>query len=166
MRKFLIYPLVFILFVGCKKQNASKVDIYMLQSFTVNVDQTASPVPIFSNIVLADTPLVADEDIRFYTKSTTTFTLKKDLQSVIRNYSSDKAFAVTVNNQPVYFGIFHPMYLNSIPFGVAMIVPVLYRNNELKIQFATIVGNSNLSDLDKRNDKRITSSLLVSGRLR
>lgn len=166
MRQTFIYCLVLILLIGCKKENASKVDIYMLKSFTVNVDPTVSPAPMFSNVVLADTPLVADEDIRFYTISTTTFTLKKDIQSVIMNYGADKAFAVTVDDEPVYFGIFHPMYLNSIPIGVAMIVPFSYKNNELEITFSTIEGNSDLKKLDKRNDKLITRSLMASGRIR
>ena len=139
----------------------------MLKSFTAIIDRTTNPATVsISNAVLADTPFVADTDIEFYTKSTTTFKLKKDIKSIIKNYGVDKAFAVTVNNQAVFFGVFYPAYLSSIAFGVATIDPIIFHDNELKIQFATIDGNSYLLQLDKRNDSRITNSLKASGRLR
>jgi len=167
MQRIFSYCLAFVLFVSCKKEHASKVDIYMLKSFTVNVNQTTSPAALtISDAVLADTPLVADRDIEFYAKSTTTFKLRKDVKSVIMNYGADKAFVVTVDKHPVYFGKFHPAYLNSITFGVATIDPILYSNNELQIQFATVEGNPDLQQLDKRNDNLITNSLAASGRLR
>ena len=139
----------------------------MLTSFTANVDRTTNPATIsIVNAVLADTPLVADNDIEFYTKLTTTFKLKKDIKSIIQNYGADKTFAVTVNKQPLYFGIFHPAYLSSIAFGVASIDPILFIDNELKIQFATIEGNNYLLQPDKRNDSQITNTLRATGRVR
>ena len=139
----------------------------MLTSFTANVDRTTNPATIsIVNAALADTPLVADNDIESYTKLTTTFKLKKDIKSIIQNYGADKAFAVTVNKQPVYFGIFHPAYLSSIAFGVASIDPILFIDNELKIQFATIEGNNYLLQPDKRNDSQITNTLRATGRVR
>ncbi len=105
MRHIIYYCLTLTLFLGCKKESPSKVDIYMLKSFTVNVDQTTSPATVsISNAVLADTPLVTDKEIEFYKKSTTTFKLRKNIKPIIQNYGADKAFAVSVNNQPVYFG--------------------------------------------------------------
>lgn len=155
------------LFLSCKKESTSKVDIYMLKSFTVDVDRTTNPVTLsISNAVLADTPLFEDNDIEFYKKSTTTFKLKKDIKPIIQNYGADKAFAITVNNQPIYFGLFYPGYLSSIAYGVATIDPLFYWDNELKIHFATIDGNAYLLQLDKRNDSRITNPLKETGRVR
>lgn len=139
----------------------------MLKSFTANVDVTTTPATVsISNAVLADAPLIADKDIKFYTKSTTTFELKKDIKSIIKNYGADKAFAVTVNNQPIYLGVFHPGYLSFIAFGVATIDPIPSSDNELNIQFATIEGNTFLLQLDKRNDNQIINSLKATGRVR
>jgi hypothetical protein len=170
MRKIFIYCLAIILLSSCEKecdQKGAKVEIYMLKSFTVNVNPATTPAILtISNAVLANTPLVADQDIAFYEKSTTTFKLKKDIKAVITDYSSDKAFAVTVDGQPVYFGKFHPAYLSSISFGLATIDPVLYHDKALQIQFAIIDGSPDLQQLDKRNDDLITSSLQASGRLR
>lgn len=175
MRPVFLYCLVAILLLSCNKKedennNGSKVDIYVLKSFSENVGMTGGVATIsISNAVLADAPLVSDQDIESYTRSTTTFKLKKDIKSTIENYSKDKAFAVTVNNQPVYFGKFHPLYLSSITLGVATLDPILYSlhtSNELQIDFPTITGNASLQQLDKRNDSRVLDALRVSGRLR
>lgn len=139
----------------------------MLKSFTVNIDQTTNPATVLiSNAVLADKPLLADKDIVFYTKATTTFKLKTGFKSIIQNYGVDKAFAVTVDNQPVYFGIFYPAYLSSIAFGVATIDPILFNDKELEIKFASIVGNSYLPQLDNRNNSQIINTLKETGRVR
>lgn len=170
MRSIILYFLACMLFLGCKKEHqgtSSKVEIYMLQSFDINVNQTTNPAVLtISNAVLADMPLVADEDIAFYTKSTTIFRLKKEIKAIIRDYGADKAFAVTVDKQPVYFGRFHPAYLSSMTIGLATIDPIFFINNDLKIQFVTIQGNAGLQQLDKRNDELIINSLKASGRLR
>lgn len=112
---------------------------------------------------MEDAPLVADQDIAFYIQSEATFKLKKNIKSLIQNYGADKAFAVTVDNQPVYYGKFHPGYLSSLVFGLAIIDPLLLRNNELAIGFVTTAGPN---ALDKRNDVRLLSALKSSGRLR
>lgn len=166
MRKIFIYCLTLILFVGCKKEKTSRVDIYLLKSFTSTVDQSTTPATVsITNAVLEDTPFVSDQDIIFYTKATTTFTLKNDVQATIQNYGQDKGFALTVDNQPIYYGRFHPMYLSSMTVGVATIAPSL-NNKELQINFVNVEGNSFLQQLDKRNDSRILNSLKATKRLR
>lgn len=158
------------MFIGCKKGehgSVSRIDIYLLKSFTTTVDQSTTPATIsVTNAVLDDTPLVSDQDIKGYVKATTTFVLRRDIQTVIQNYGLDKAFAVTVDKQPVYYGQFHPLYLSSITFGLATISPLLFNNHELQIDFATIEGNSILQQLDKRNDSRIIDALKTTNRLR
>lgn len=168
MRKIFLFSLTLILFVGCKKEERNlRIDIYLLKSFTATVDQSTTPVTVsITNAVLDDTPLVADQDIQSYTKATTTFTLKKDIQTIIQNYGTDKAFAVMVNNQPVYYGMFHPLYLSSMTFGVATIAPGLSNKNGLKIDFILTEGNDVLQQLDKRNDERIINALKATNRLR
>jgi len=168
MRQIFLYCLTLILFAGCKKEeHGSRIDIYLLKSFTTTVDQSTMPATIsITNAVLADTPLVSNQDIKAYSKATTTFVLGKDIRTIIQNYGPDKAFAVTVDNQPVYFGAFRPLYLNSITFGLATISPPILNNNELQIDFTTMEGNSFLQQLDKRNDSRIINTLKATHRLR
>jgi hypothetical protein len=170
-KKFLMKRCVFllllpILLIACKKEHGSRVDVYLLKSFAASLDTTKTPaVNIIKNAILNDTPLLADEDIKYYTKENCTFTCRKDIQSLIQNYGHDKAFAVTVNSQVIYYGVFHPMYLSSFTYGVAIITPFLLQNKELRVDFTNLTGTY-VSQLDKRNDRRILEVFSATGRLK
>jgi hypothetical protein len=152
--------------IACKKEHGSRVDVFLLKSFSSSIDTTKTPaIHIISNAILKDSPLIADHDIIFYTKETCTFTCRKDIQSVIQNYGPDKAFAVMVDSKVIYYGVFHPLYQSSLTYGVATISPFLLRNNELRVDFINLTGTY-VSQLDKRNDARILASLNASGRLK
>ena len=172
MRNFLIFCFVLVLFTGCKKDQKSfgegpKVEIYLLSSFNFEINQSTYPATtVIKNPVLSDQPFVADQDIEYYSKNDFSFKLKRDIKPVIKNYGSDKAFAVTVDKQPVYFGKFHPAYLSSITFGVATIDPLFFISNDLKINFATLTGSAALLPLDKRNDAELIKALEKTGRVR
>ena len=169
MRQIFLYFLTLILFIGCKKEeqgSGPRIDIYLLKSFTTTINQSTTPTTIsISNAVQDSTPLVSDHDIKVYIRATTTFVLRNDIQTIIQHYSLDRAFVVTVDNQPVYYGIFHPSYLSSINFGLATISPGQLNTHELKIDFPTIEGNSFLQQLDYRNDSRIINALKATKRL-
>lgn len=165
MKSCFVSCLVLLFFAGCKKEQGPRIDIYVLKSFTSTVDLSTNPVTfLITNAVLENTAWVADRDILFYKRATTSFILRKKTQLNLQNYGPDKAFAVTVDDQPVYYGRFHPAYLSSISFGVATISSAL--NNELKIDFPSIEGNLFLQQLDKRNDSRLINSLKATNRLR
>lgn len=167
MKYRLFYCLaVIFLAAGCTKDSGQQVAIYMLKSFTASTVQTNPAITVISDGVLEDLPLIADRDILFYLPTEATFILKKDIKPVIEHYSSNKAFVVMVNNEPVYFGRFHPGYLSSITLGVATIDPILVDNKALKIQYVPIAGIPGLAALDKRNDTRILDAFRVTHRLR
>lgn len=178
MKPVFLCCLALFVFMGCKKETsskentpkttASKVDIYLLKSFTVKTGQTNNLLmQSISDAVLEDAPLVADKDIAYYDQSTTSFKLKKDISASIKDLDLRHGFAVTVNSQPVYFGRIYPGYMEFIAFGVAIIDPLFYHDNELKIRFPLVTNASAaLLQQDKRNDDRITGALQASGRLR
>ena len=167
MRNIILCCLALILLIGCKKEHTSKVEIYMLTSFTLDIDRGTNPATLtISNTVLADTPLVADEDIIYYEKSSTTFWLRNDIKPIIQNYGADKGFAITVDGEPVYFGVFHPLYLSSIIFGLATISAMPSGSNDLQIDFPMMEGSADLQQLDKRNDPKLLDALKDSRRLK
>ena len=134
MRQIFHSCLIIMFFAGCSKERSANVEIYLLKSFTAGVDTTRTPaINTITNAVLSQTPLVADKDIRFYKKENSTFILRKDIQTIIKDYGPDKAFAVTVDNRVIYYGRFHPPYLSYLVFGLATISPMLYKNTELRI---------------------------------
>lgn len=167
MQKVILFCLTLVLFVGCKKEEGGRVDIYLLKSFTSRIDTTTTPATLsIEGAVLEAEPLVADSDIRYYKKSTTTFKLKKDIRPLVKDYGPDKGFAVMVDGQVVYYGRFHPAYMSSIVYGLATIDPVLLTDNELPIQYVQWDNNSTLQQLDRRNDARIIQAFKASGRVR
>jgi len=166
--RHILYSLAFIaLLSSCAKENTSKIEFYLLTSFRLDTNRTTSPFTlVISNPVLSETPFIADQDIQYYTQSETTFQLGKDIRDITKNYGPDKGFAVTVDKQPVYYGLFHPGYLNSMAIGVATMDPILIFNNQIRVQFVLINGSSSLAALDNRNDSRLINSLSISGRLK
>jgi hypothetical protein len=167
MRLILLLGLSLALLTGCKKEQGGRVDIYMLESFRSRVDLTTTPATlVIEEAVLQNAPLVADRDIRYYKPSNATFRLKKDIKPVIERYGPDRAFAVTVDGQPVYYGRFQPAYMSSVVYGLATIEPMQMENNELKLHYVKWEGSPNLEQLDKRNDIRIIRALMASGRIR
>lgn len=167
MRKLLFYSLIALLASACRKEPRSRVELYLLQSFNRTVDLSVAPgVTQISNAVLAGSPLVADKDIAWYSAVNKTFGLKKDISSQLKDYGPDKAFAVTVNGEPVYYGVFHPAYLSSIVFGIATIDPFWVTGKELPIRYTLYDNNPALQRLDKRNEARLLAALQQSGRLR
>lgn len=166
MKHILFLALAVGLLAGCKKEHGSRVEIYILKSFTAGIDRTATPaVNTITNAVIDDIPLVADEDIILYNRESSTFILKKDIKTIIQNFGPDKAFAVTVDKQVVYYGAFHPAYMSSMVFGLATIDPILMSNKELRVDFINLTGTF-VHQLDKRNDDRIINTMKATGRLR
>jgi hypothetical protein len=149
-----------------QKGYREKVEIYELKSFTIGIDSSYRPyVTVIKNIVLEDTPLIRDQEISSYTKSSFTFELTINLNPVIKNYGAGKAFAVTVDKKIIYTGLFRPAYLSSIVFSVPSIDP-LSATNSLTIELATITGAGYIQPIDKRNDFVLMNALNISGRLK
>ena len=158
------------IFCQCSKSSSAsgnKVDIYLLKSFTRTLDTSRRMgIIIIENPVLEDKSLLTNRDILFYERSTSTFKLLRNIQPILDTLDAFKAFAVTVDGEPVYFGTFHPMYLSSILYGSATINPNYMENNKLKIDFAYHDMFPFLMSLDKRNDPKIIDAFRSSGRLR
>lgn len=166
MRRILMLFLSLAIFAGCKKEGGAKVEIYLLKSYTVN-SVPGNPYWVsITNAVLDITPFVRDADIKYYDQQSRVFKLRRDISPVIKDYGPDKAFAVTVNGQPVYYGHFHPAYMSSITVGVATIDPIFFFDNELRMNFVMIQQTPALLLLDKRNDPQILNAMRATGRLR
>lgn len=167
MGKILFAGMLLLLFAGCKKDKASKVDIYLVKSFTVITSTKEPYTTSISNAVLESEPIVTDRDIEYYEKSTATFKIKTNIEAAIKDYSRETAFAVTVDNKPVYYGLFNPAYLNSIVFGVPLIDPLLYSAfGTDKLKVGLVSYNSGNLQPDKRSDSRILNAFAATGRLR
>jgi len=171
MMKYLgLLLLLGIVGAGCNKNHnlsKNKVEIYLLESFST-VLNPASPYAIsITGARLEKQPLVANSDIEYYEQAQYLFKLKKNIKPLIKDFSGDRGFAVTVNNETVYYGVFHPAFLSSITFGVTTIDPLSFTTeSSVSLQYANYDNNTQLAQLDKRNDPRILNALSATGRLR
>ncbi|RYZ49356.1 MAG: hypothetical protein EOO14_20785 [Chitinophagaceae bacterium] len=166
MKRLFVLALLAGLLVGCKKEGEDKVEIYLLESFTRTVDASATPATIkITDARFSGSPLVADADIAGYSPAKHTFYLKKNVNPAIKNFGPDKAFAVTVNRQPVYYGEFRPLHLSSVVYGISFVEPYM-TTREMKIDYLWLDNVPRIQNLDKRNDSRLVKALLKSGRLR
>jgi len=161
---FLLIPLMTM--PGCRKKGTGKVEIYLLQSYTTHSDPSNPGLVSINNAVLQDTPFVRDDEIRYYDQQARSFRIRTNIKQDIQTFGPDKAFAVTVNNEPVYYGRVHPAYLSSITLGIATIDPILTGTNDLPMRYMMIDQMPILQQLDKRNDQRILNAFRATGRLR
>lgn len=153
-------------FISCKKSYNNSVEIYLLKSFTVNsVSLGQHTVPVIKDAVLENTPLVKNTDILSYNTSDYTFSLKKAIPEALKNVMQLTAFAVVVNKQPVYYGYIRPLYLSSIVFGIATIMPGFPSEHQLRIGFFYI-DNANMEAFDQRNTPSLINALKADNRLK
>jgi len=167
MRYIITCCIACILLSGCSKDDPNvQVSVYVLKSFTVvPPDSTRRFRTDITNAVAEDVPLFTKSDIVYYSESARSFKLSRDLRPVIKDFNASKGFVVVVNNEPVYYGVFHPGYLSSMVVGLATIDPIFFPDYELTIGFITITGE-NLEQYDKRNDQKLIKALRASGKLR
>jgi hypothetical protein len=170
MKHLLLLLFLYVFAAGCSKdegQSSDKVEIYLLESFST-VQNPAFPYAItITDAQLEKKPLVANGDIEYYEQAQYLFKLKKNIKPLIKDYSGDRGFAVTVNDEAVYYGVFHPAFLSSLTFGVATIDPfVVTTESSVTVQYLNFDNNVQLAQLDKRNDPRILNALSATGRLR
>jgi hypothetical protein len=171
MRYIITSFIACLLLSGCSKDDAKddsnvQVSVCVLKSLTVlPPDSTRRFRTEITNAVAEDEPLFTKTDITYYNQSTSAFKLNRDIRPLIKDFNASKGFVVVVNNEPVYYGLFHPGYLNSMTIALPVIDPILFFDNELKIGFVTVTGQ-NLEQYDKRNDPKLINALSAIGKLR
>lgn len=168
MKRILFLVFSFVLLVGCRKRSGARVEIFLLQSYTTETS-SANPGPgivSINNAVLEDTPFVRDDEITYYDQQARSFRIRTNIKQDVQTFGPDKAFAVTVNNTPIYYGRVHPAYMSSITFGIATIDPILTGTNDLPMRYAFMDQLPVLQQLDKRNDPAILNAFRATGRLR
>jgi hypothetical protein len=171
MRFTCLFACCLLLFAACKKNSQSTkggVNLHLLTSFDVKIDTTTYPATYsIINPVADPVPFVSNSDIIAYGRNETTFYLKKNIKPLIKDFGGNKAFVVTVDGTPVYYGRFHPSYYSSIVFGIATIDPMIFPNEKsLRIDFAKMTAPAVTDPLDKRNDPLIIAWMAMSQRLR
>lgn len=170
MRVLILLVFVLIVSGGCVKKNnvqGAGISFYLLSSYSTKIDSSVKPWALsITDAVLAEKPFIANQDIAYYVKADFSYTLRHNIKPEIGHYAGDKAFAVTLDGKPVYYGRFHPAYYSSIVVGLATIDPVYQvTENALRVNF--ISGTAMVEHpKDKRNDAALIACLSATGRLK
>ena len=164
MRTLLFILVIVAVFSACKKSTVQgdSVEIYLLKKF--------QPVPGKCQVdaataVLQDSAIVLDSDIITYSKSDYRFTLKFAAMQKIEALSDGTPFAVTVDKQVIYYGIFKPNFSSSFcDQSITMAVDWLAGNSiVLSLSYP---GPSSVTTInDRRNNPKLIAMLQHQGKL-
>jgi hypothetical protein len=128
--------------------------LVLLLSFS-SCKKEAKPIEIY--LENERTPFILDGDIIAYDQKESVFTLKNDASVKIK-LDFNKKFDLRVGGETIYEGIFWPLYLSSLPDGIAF---SRFQEPEIKVWFNDI----SKSKKDNRNDSRLIEALKNSNRL-
>jgi hypothetical protein len=160
-----------VLLTGCTKLNPSHEGfaIYLTKD-----DVSPFKMPALNRIKIADTPLVALNDIVTYDSLTCELTIADSAATRISNLTvptSGLSFVVCVNRQPVYWGVIWPEYSSAIPPASCVLVsyPLSHTVNVGDAQTIelspNIIALSYYGTDDPRNNPAIIASLQQAGKL-
>jgi hypothetical protein len=110
----LVFILVFTTFcTSCKKSTVNPgdtVEIYLLKT-SQSVPGKCQVDPLTA--ILQDTSIIKNQDILGYSRNNYQFKLTKTAIEKVKIFSDFTRFAVTVDRQVIYYGIFKPSYSSS-----------------------------------------------------
>ena len=114
MRLLLFILTITAICLSCKKdkvQPGGKVEIYLLKSYQAVTGKCQIDA---STAVLQDTATVKNQDILEYFKANYQFALTDNPIQKLRALNDGTAFAVAVDKQVIYYGIYKPSYFCTI----------------------------------------------------
>jgi hypothetical protein len=164
-------PIFFVLitsfcFLSCKKDNSNagkKVEIYLLKTYQTvtgkcQVDASAS--------ILQEIPTIKNEDILEYSQTEHQFKLTADAYQKIKDLTDFVPFAITVDKQVIYYGIFKQYYSSSscdhsIIMGLGLTAE---KTIILNLGYPGLLQGVAIND--QRNNAKLIATLDNQGKLR
>ena len=166
MRLVLSLLAIFIITNSCNKKNiagGNSVEIYSLKTvqFVPNKCQVDA-----SRSTIEDIPLVTNQDIIEYAKTNYEFKLTDGGIQKLQTLKTRNAFAVTVDKQVIYYGIYMPDYLSSscdhsITMGLSW-----SPDNKIRMRLGYPGQLQSATIDDKRNDPILLAALANQNKLR
>lgn len=142
----------------CLLPAGNRVDIVLLDHYVLrpySFSEIEAGLP-------AREPFVPYEEIRSYDPQRYTFELHPAALSRIRQITEPTAYAVMVDDQPIYMGFFWPSFI-SASCDCLRFDP-LATGDQLQVELG-YASPRNLTHLDRRNDERLLATLQKDGKL-
>jgi hypothetical protein len=163
--KFLVAFICTAVFFSCKKNAVDgAVELYLLQYSTMvpGKCQTDS-----ATAILAGKPVVYNYDIKEYKQATFMFTLTDSAFQKIKTLAVRTPFAITVNKQVIYYGIYSPpVYSSTCDHSIGINTgTAAERKIQMVLGYPGIVSGTIAID-DRRNNAVLLNALRSQGKLR
>jgi hypothetical protein len=161
----LLLTIITLLIFSCKKENAAPgktVEIYLLKSFQLVNGQCRINQ---STAILQDTVTIGNNDIQRYSISDHTFTLNFLTMQRVKAFRDITPFAVTVDKQVVYYGIFKSMYSSASCDNSITMNDIFSADNKIVMQlgYPGVVQYTTVED--QRNNPKLIATLRSQGKI-
>jgi hypothetical protein len=161
----LIVIITALLIFSCKKENAAPgktVEIYLLKSFEIiNGQCRVNP----STAIVQDTAAIGNNDIQRYSISDHTFTLNFLTMQRVKAFRDFTPFAVTVDKQVVYYGIFKSSYSSASCDNSIIMSDNFSADNKIKMQLGYPGLLQGTTVEDQRNNPKLIATLRSQGKI-
>lgn len=166
MRLLFLAILLSFTFISCKKEKekaGEKVEIYLLKSgFTY-----PGPCKVDEAIAqLDETAFIKNEEILSYSSGKRLFNLAESATEKVKLLMDNVPFAVTVDKEVIYYGIYKPPYSSS-SCDLSITMHIGFESpNSIAMQLGYPVLYDDIGFVDKTNDPFLLTTLAAQGKLR
>lgn len=165
MRSILFIALLLI-YASCKKEKVTageRVEIYLLKTIRLvsgkcQIDASLS--------VIEDTALIRNSDMLEYAQSASELKLSEAAFQKIKSLWDNTPFAVTVDRQVVYYGIYKP-YISSSSCNHSITmqpVPLSDKKVAFQLGYPGLLAGAAIDD--QRNNSRLLATFKSQGKLK
>lgn len=151
---------------SCSKENVEpgqSVEIYLLKTYQ-SVPGKCQVDPLGSTI--RDTPAISNHEILDYSRSRCEFRLSASAIQEIRTWPDRQPFAVAVDRQVIYFGIFKPVVSSSTCENSITLDVDINGGNKIYLRLGYPWTFEGVPIDDQRNNARLVATLKRQGKLK
>ena len=168
MQKLLTILVCFTCLIACKKDKAGaekNVEFYLLESYQL-VTGKCQVDP--STTRLQNSALVSNDDILWYDESDHEYRLTTSAVQKINGLQGRTPFAVTVDKQIIYLGIYMPPIMSSTcEHSITMYASTQANTAYMMLGYPGWIRTPGTSTInDQRNDASLLAALKAQGKLR
>lgn len=165
MQKLLPVLILFISLAGCKKDKrdgAKEIEFYTLKSYQLVAGKCQVDA---STAVTEDQPFVFNNDILQYVKNKHEYRLTANAIQSISALPPRTAFAVTLNKEIIFLGIYMPMFLSST-CDHSITLFTLDNTAYIQLGYPGWIQTAAPAIDDLRNNPSLLAALKAQGKLR
>ena len=163
MRLSLFIMAASFLFISCKKEDTASgnlVEIYLLKNYQMSTGKCSVDAAS-----LLDSAVVLNNDIIAYSVSEYKFTLNFAAIQKLKTLTDFTPFAVTVDKQVIYYGIFKPAFSSS-SCGESVTMDIDWNaGNKITLNLGYPGTIQGITIDDQRNNPKLIATLKNQGKL-